>query len=361
MYDHAKAALARNFSIFALQPRSKYPLPGSHAHLDAKNAADPTALDPWKRNPNYNIGIATGQSGLIVVDIDDVRNIPGPVQDAKTYKVSTARPGLHAYFTGNRPSGKLVIGGQIVGDIKSNGAFVLAAGSVHPSGKRYEVLDDSPVTPMTDAVAALLNEPSAAVKPVSASRSDDPIPYGAHYDTLFRIAAAYRGKGLDREHIELLLAYDCETRCVEYGDDYKQMCGDIAASVMRYQPNAQGGGACGVGGSSPPKIACSRCYEPQEWSQTKFHRIVYRPGIVEQPLCLYCHEEIKAMNFAMLNWKPTTGKLIDQERWVVWQAFLTIPKRSFLNAATDVQERYVRLLCDNLYTLGELASNLMAG
>jgi hypothetical protein len=67
------------------------------------------------------------------------------------------------------------------------------------------------------------------------------------------------------------------------------------------------------------------------------------------------------MNFAMLNWKPTTGKLIDQERWVVWQAFVSIPKGSFRNAASDVQEQYIRSLCDNLYTLGELASGLMAG
>ena len=222
-----------------------------------------------------------------------------------------------------------------------------------------EILDDSPIAPMPDAVAALLSESISALKrPVSVSRSNDPIPYGAHYDTLFRIAAAYRGKGLDQHPIELLVVDDCEQRCVDYGDDYREMCRDIAASVMRYAPNAQGRGACSLPGFSP---ACTRCHEPHEWSQTKWHQIVYIKGIVEQPLCLVCHEEIKAMNFAMLNWKPTTGKLIDQERWVVWQAFVSIPKGSFFNAAIDVQERYIRSLCDSLYKLGELAAGLMAG
>jgi hypothetical protein len=354
MIDHAKAAIARRFWIFSLQPRSKYPLPGSHAHKDARGPADPLALQPWKQHPTYNVGIATGESGLIVLDFETLADVPEWLNKLKTFKVLTSR-GVHIYFWGTRRSGKLIIAGKIVGDIKSNGAFVLAAGSVHPSGKRYEVLDDSPVAPMPDAVAALLNESTAAVTPISVSRSGEPIPYGAHYDTLFKIACAYRGKNLDREHIELLLVYDCEARCIDYGADYLEMCRDISESVMRYAANVQGRGACVSPGFSP---FCSKCHEPQGPAQIKMHKIIYRKGIVEQPLCLLCQEEIKRMNFTMLNVKPTTGKLQDSERWIVWQAFIGLPKRSFLDATIDQQERYIRGLYDEACRLGELASSL---
>jgi hypothetical protein len=254
---------------------------------------------------------------LIVLDFDDAQNIPSAVRDAKTFKVSTSR-GMHIYFTGTRRSGKLIIGGQVVGDIKSNGAFVLAAGSVHPSGKRYEVFDDSPVAPMPAAVAALLNESIAAAKqPISVSRSNDPIPYGAHYNTLFRIAAAYRGKGLNQHEIELLVVDACEQRCIDFGQDYLEMCRDISKGVMRYAATAQGTGACVSPGVSPQRIECSRCHELQEPSQIKWHSIVYRKDTAKHPLCLLCAEEIKAMNFMLLNLKPTTGKLLDHERWSV--------------------------------------------
>jgi len=281
--------------------------------------------------------------------------------ETRTYKVSTTR-GLHVYFAGTRRSVDLIIGGKKLGDIKGEGAHVLAAGSVHPSGKRYEVLDDSPVQPMPAAIAALLSESrSAAKQPISASSSGPPIPYGEHYSELFRMASGWRGKGHDQRQIELLTVDACELRCIDYGDDYRVMCRDIAASVMRYAPNVQGEKACAFPGVSPQRIECTRCHEPQEPAQIKWHPIVYVRGINEQPLCLVCHEEIKLMNFTFLNAKPTRGKLLDDQRWIVWQAFISIPKRSFLSAAIEDQQKYIRSLCDITSRLEELASGLMAG
>ena len=39
---------------------------------------------------------------------------------------------------------------------------------------------------------------------------------------------------MSKDLIELALIDTCERRCVDYGDDYKEMCAKIAASVCRY-------------------------------------------------------------------------------------------------------------------------------
>ena len=63
---YAKIGMA----VFPLVPRSKNPAT-EHGFLDA--TTDTQQIEVWwKRNPNYNIGIATGQmsGGLVVIDLD---------------------------------------------------------------------------------------------------------------------------------------------------------------------------------------------------------------------------------------------------------------------------------------------------
>ena len=57
--------------------------------------------------------------------------------------------------------------------------------------------------------------------------------------------------------------------------------------------------------------------------------------------------------------KPTEGRMLDLERWYVWLAFISMPRSKFPGAAIDVQQDYMRRLCENAHTLEELAS--MAG
>jgi hypothetical protein len=61
--------------------------------------------------------------------------------------------------------------------------YVLASGSVHPSGATYTVVDDSPIVPTPERINELVRNDSERV---NASVDGPPIPYGSHDTELFR-------------------------------------------------------------------------------------------------------------------------------------------------------------------------------
>jgi len=109
----------------------------------------------WSRHPEANIGIATGASRLLVVDLDAEEGtcaaalelFHGLGEVPYTYRVTTPRGGEHHYFT--LPEGVDVpcsasrVGYHI--DIRSTGGYVVAAGSVTPLGAYVEF--DAEVAP----------------------------------------------------------------------------------------------------------------------------------------------------------------------------------------------------------------------
>ncbi|MGB9799619.1 MAG: bifunctional DNA primase/polymerase [Thermanaerothrix sp.] len=108
----------------------------------------PEELIRWFARPlfrNYGVicGKRHGQPGyLAVLDFD---NLDAGLDwllsmRTQTYTVATAR-GLHAYFITDEPAQTTNFAG---GNLKGNG-YVMAAGSVHPSGAIYTVLTDAPI------------------------------------------------------------------------------------------------------------------------------------------------------------------------------------------------------------------------
>jgi Bifunctional DNA primase/polymerase, N-terminal/AAA domain len=235
-----KDAVNRGFHVFGLQPKSKITIPGSHGFKDAKQPSDPDVFHPWNEDPTRNVGIALGESDLCVLDFDTEKDIPQWLNQTKTYKVKTSR-GVHVYFRGARPSTGLYIGGKKVGDIKSTGGYVLAAGSVHPDGPIYTVIDDSPIASTPDLSGLLKQEEKT---PVNASPDGPPIPFGSHDTELTRIAGVLRNASMNPQDIEEHLIRVCERRCEGYGSDYKEMCRKIAKSI----------GKKPVGQAAPPVI-----------------------------------------------------------------------------------------------------------
>nr|WP_308798870.1 bifunctional DNA primase/polymerase [Streptomyces sp. UH6] len=177
----ALAAAERGWPVLPLHPGSKRPAghperncPGTgrcaNGHLKPEQRA---TLDvdlihaAWSTRP-YNVGIATGPAGLLVVDLD-VRKPEEPegAPDGATsfqalceragqavpatYRVRTARGGHHLYFTA--PSGTRLknsvnrLGAHI--DTRAWGGYVVAPGSVTSDGL-YEVTEDLPVAPLPD-------------------------------------------------------------------------------------------------------------------------------------------------------------------------------------------------------------------
>jgi len=101
----------------------------------------------WERWPNDGFGIATGKrSSLWVLDVDpknggietlaalEQKHAPLP----KTISVRTGSGGLHFYFQYPGPDYRNTAGALGAGlDTRGDGGYVVGAGSLHKSGKRY--------------------------------------------------------------------------------------------------------------------------------------------------------------------------------------------------------------------------------
>ncbi|WP_030258609.1 bifunctional DNA primase/polymerase [Streptomyces violens] len=212
----ALTAADRGWHIFPLRTGEKAPaLHGEAACRLTGDCADGhrkweqrASLDPhririaWETMP-CNIGIATGPSGLVVIDLDKPKDksssgTPCGVETFKalceragqpvstTYRVRTASGGEHLYFTAPdgvrlyNTAGKL---GPLI-DTRAWGGYVVAAGStVH--GGAYEVIDDAPVAPLPGWLLTALTPPAPRRSPV---------PVTAPRDVPAFVAAALRNE-----------------------------------------------------------------------------------------------------------------------------------------------------------------------
>ncbi|MGW5655856.1 bifunctional DNA primase/polymerase [Streptomyces humi] len=164
-------AAGRGWHVFPLRPDTKRPAlhgeqtcprtgecAAGHRKWEQRATTDPDRIRAaWSRAP-FNVGIATGPSGLLVVDLDvpkgkDSSDAPdGAATFAAlceragqtvpdTYRVRTASGGEHLYFTA--PAGVRLTNtaGTVARsvDTRAWGGYVVAAGSITPTGA-YEPL-----------------------------------------------------------------------------------------------------------------------------------------------------------------------------------------------------------------------------
>ena len=146
--DYALSYAHIGWKVLPLQPHEKRPAT-AHGLKDATN--DPEQIKKWwKDNPNYNIGIATGEEsmGLYIIDIDvDHEKGKDGVQMFKewqkkherisnTVTCKTPRGGYHLYFYDHNNLKNIAgIDGCI--DTRANGGYIVAPPSIHPNGGTY--------------------------------------------------------------------------------------------------------------------------------------------------------------------------------------------------------------------------------
>ncbi|MEU5700553.1 bifunctional DNA primase/polymerase [Streptomyces aurantiacus] len=198
LLNAALSAAERGWYVFPLRAGSKRPAlhgetscPGTgpcvsgHAKWEQRATTDPDRIRAaWSHGP-FNVGIATGPSGLVVVDLDMPKNqdkgnegTPSgvatfealcertghPVPD--TYRTRTASGGAHLYFTapdGVRLSNTAGSIAPLV-DTRARGGYVVAAGSLTPAGP-YEAVGGAVAAPVP---AWLLSILQPTPKPVQA-------------------------------------------------------------------------------------------------------------------------------------------------------------------------------------------------
>jgi Bifunctional DNA primase/polymerase, N-terminal len=160
--DQALAYAERSWHVFLVKVGGKEPRAGWKW---AKwNTTDPALIRQWWASGGGNVGIACGPSGLVVIDLDVGGPLPPPWDTVlgvangddvyavlaeahddgwpDTYTVRTPRGGWHFYFKADG-HGIRNSAGQIAPmlDVRGDGGFVVAAGSVRPEGA-YELVND---------------------------------------------------------------------------------------------------------------------------------------------------------------------------------------------------------------------------
>ncbi len=222
----------------------KHPLGKLSVHGYKSASKDSKQIERWwAAFPRANVGIATGEiSGVVVLDVDPrhggVESLARLEQEhgklVETYRVRTGGGGDHHYF---RYSDELVATlKKLAGrkkesglDVQTNGQYVVAPGSNHVSGGRYEVESHPGAAFEPQAFQAPGREPAAAEAPAD---GDEPITEGRRNETLTSIAGSMRRRGLDQEDIRTALLAHNRKRC-EPPLPAREVSA-IAASVARY-------------------------------------------------------------------------------------------------------------------------------
>ncbi|MFC5027777.1 bifunctional DNA primase/polymerase [Streptomyces sp. DSM 41987] len=201
----ALAAATRGWPVIPLRPGGKSPAlhgegrcprtgdcagPDGHRKFEQRATTDPERIQRcWSSGP-FNVGIATGPAGLVVVDLDtlkpkDEKGAPDGAESflalceragqpvPTTRRIRTASGGQHLYFTA--PSGIRL--GSTTGtlapkiDTRAWGGQVVAPGSTTPAGP-YTVLCDTPVTKLPEWLQIALTAPQ---KPATAPFRPAPV------------------------------------------------------------------------------------------------------------------------------------------------------------------------------------------
>jgi hypothetical protein len=193
LLSSALAYARRGWHVFPLQPGQKRP--ALRSDWEGRATTDPDRIHACWEHDAYNIGIACGPSGLVVVDLDTPKgpdgapppewSMPGITDGVDvfaelaaragerlpvdTFSVRTGRGGLHLYFTAGADLGNSAgrLGWLI--DTRGRGGYVVAAGSL-VDARPYAVVHDGPAAPLPAWIVDRLRPSMPAGRPGDATR-----------------------------------------------------------------------------------------------------------------------------------------------------------------------------------------------
>lgn len=164
--EYAKAG----FVIVPIDPATKNAGSLLHEGWTGKASRSPDmARIWWQEHPNAGIGIVTGHSGLVVFDLD-TDEIPAELAFLKTGAIHLTRPGGsqrgHYVFRSREifTSGKVVVDGQTVGEIRSGNTIFVVEPTPHSKAGLYRWDTSYPIPELpTEALDYLTAKSTRAV------------------------------------------------------------------------------------------------------------------------------------------------------------------------------------------------------
>lgn len=206
------------WAVFPLIERDKKPAT-THGFHDASSERDLVA-SLFFANPNYNIGIATGEvsGGIVVIDADMKldKNIDGTtvIQSwqtehgawPETVEALSGGGGRHWYFCVPYAV-KNSVNAEVGVDVRGEGGYIVAPPSVHPNGSNYAWVEghspfDLPVAAANESVLAFLREIGAKNQLDQEKwQKKEVVPEGTRDNELFRACCSWRARGYDYEEI----------------------------------------------------------------------------------------------------------------------------------------------------------------
>jgi len=252
--NHLKAAALNyveqfNWPVFPLKPKGKEPLITGWPEYAS---TDPEQIQSWWSSwPDANIGLVTGpHAGFDVLDVDgelgqeSLEHLVGANGALPATAIQLTGQGQHILFK-HEPGVRNSAGQLGTGlDIRGEGGFIVAAPSVHPSGRTYTwELSSQPgdvelaAWPqwLLDRLPKRLQE-----QPSSNGNTSDvitSIPNGQRNATLTSLAGSMRWRGMSVESMQAALQIE-NKRCDPPLS--AEELARIARSVGRYTPPSNG-------------------------------------------------------------------------------------------------------------------------
>ncbi len=222
---------ARGWHVFPLAPRSKKPAQGSKGVLEA-TTDEATIRAWWKESPSSNVGIATGRSGLVVIDIDGPEGtqslmswVSSHGQLPWTVTAYTPGGGIHYLFSYDKNATPLAPGADIFGkgskvDVRAGNSYIAAAPSLHPdfpNGPTYKwdkeahPADMQPAA-LPAALLATLSERETANRSTQPTDVEPELIETAQDEYGARQAAVLARKGFSKDEARAALSAMIESR-----------------------------------------------------------------------------------------------------------------------------------------------------
>ena len=213
--ESALAYAKEGLRVFPLAPNSK----GKqvlHSWIEEATTNPDTIEYWWDINPQYNIGIVTGEK-LFVIDVD-IKNQHNGIESLKQYgkelpttkMVKSPSGGFHLYYYDDSQEVKTRTGLYDGIDIRGKGGYIVAPPSMI-DGNKYQFVNKEPVAKINDALRNFLNRHKENGE--SSFPSQDIVNEGCRNDYLFRMACFLQQKGFSDVAINECIKKENEVKC----------------------------------------------------------------------------------------------------------------------------------------------------